>query len=178
MQHAVGFDVGTSGLKGVVVDETGRTVAAAVHAWPISSPRLGWFEQDPEAWWTTLGQMTRQLLGGAPTPDVIGLAGQMHGAVFLDAEGAVLSPAILWNDQRTEDECAEIETATGGRVADWTLNPPRTAFTATKILWVRRHRPDVYDRTAAVLLPTSFIILFVGRRALTRYQSDAVARST
>ncbi len=157
MQHAVGFDVGTSGLKGVVVDEMGRTVAAVAQPWSVSSPRLGWSEQDPETWWTTLAGLTRQLLSDAPPPDVVGLAGQMHGPVFVDAEGAVLAPAILWNDQRTEDECAEIETATDGRVADWTLNPPRTAFTSTKILWVRRHRPDVYGRISAVLLPKDFV---------------------
>ncbi len=157
MRHAVGFDIGTSGLKGVIVDESGRTVAAAAHPWSISSPRSGWFEQDPEIWWTTLVDVTRRLLSDAPRPDVIGLAGQMHGPVFLDADGLVLCPAILWNDQRTEAECAEIEMLTDGRVAEWTLNPPRTAFTSAKILWVRRHWPDVHTRTSAVLLPKDFV---------------------
>ena len=156
MQHAVGFDVGTSGLKGVLVDETGRTVAAATRPWCMRSPRPGWLEQDPETWWTALAGVARQLSNHAPPADVIGLTGQMHGPVFLDADGAVLAPTILWNDQRTEEECTEIEALTGGRAAEWTLNPARTAFTSAKILWVRRHRPDVYARTAAVLLPKDF----------------------
>ncbi len=157
MLHAVGFDIGTSGLKAIVVDETGRTVAAAAHPWSINSPRLGWFEQDPEIWWTALVDVARRILSYAPLPDVIGIAGQMHGPVFLDADGSVLSPAILWNDQRTEAECAEIDALTGGRIAEWTLNPPRTAFTSAKILWVRRHWPNVYARTSAVLLPKDFV---------------------
>lgn len=157
MRHAVGFDIGTSGLKGVVVDEAGRTIAAATHPWRIDSPRPGWFEQDPDVWWTALAAVARQLLSRAPPPDIIGLTGQMHGPVFLDADGAVLPPTMLWNDQRTEAECAEIARLTGERVVEWTLNPPRTAFTSTKILWIRRHRPDVYERTSAVLLPKDFI---------------------
>ena len=157
MRHAVGFDIGTSGLKGVVVDESGRTVAAAARPWSISSPQLGWFEQDPEIWWTTLVDVTRRLLSDAPRPDVIGIAGQMHGPVFLDGDGLVLCPAILWNDQRTEAECAEVEMLTNNRVAEWTLNPPRTAFTSTKILWVRRHLPNVHARTSTVLLPKDFV---------------------
>lgn len=157
MKHAAGFDIGTSGLKGVILDESGRTVAAATHPWAIDLPRPGWFEQNPEVWWTGFIDVARQLLSSAPPPDVIGLSGQMHGPVFLDAEGAVLSRAILWNDQRTADECAEIERLTGGRVAEWTLNPPRTAFTSTKLLWVQRHWPDVYARTSAVLLPKDFV---------------------
>ncbi len=157
MRHAVGFDIGTSGLKAIVVDENGWTVATAAEPWPLSAPRLGWFEQDPETWWTTVVGVTRRLLSMAPAPDVIGLAGQMHGPVFLDGEGTVVAPAILWNDQRTEAECAEIETLTDGRIVEWTLNPPRTAFTSTKILWVRRHRPDIFRRISAVLLAKDFV---------------------
>ncbi len=157
MRHAAGFDIGTSGLKGVVVDADGRTLATTTQPWRLDSPRPGWFEQDPENWWTTFAAVTRDLLSRAPHPDVVGLAGQMHGPVFQDDAGAVLCPVILWNDQRTEAECVEIEQRTGGRIADWTLNPPRTAFTSSKMLWVRRHRPEVHARTASVLLAKDFI---------------------
>ncbi|MCB9946746.1 MAG: xylulokinase [Rhodospirillaceae bacterium] len=167
MPHAVGFDIGTSGLKGVLVDQGGRSIAVASRPWHIRLPRPGWYEQDPEIWWTALAGVARDLLSRGPAPDVIGLTGQMHGPVFLDAAGAVLSPAILWNDQRTEHECAEIERLTGGRVADWTLNPPRTAYTSTKILWVRRNLPDVYARIAAVLLPKDFVRFRLSGRLAT-----------
>lgn len=155
--HAAGFDIGTSGLKGVLVDQNGRTIAAASSPWSIESPRPGWFEQSPEVWWAALVDVARTLLSTAPPPDVIGLSGQMHGPVLLDDVGAVLSPTILWNDQRSADQCAEINDLTGTRIAEWTLNLPRTAFTSTKLLWLRRHRPDIYARIAAAMLPKDFV---------------------
>jgi xylulokinase len=151
------LDVGTTALKGVVVDERGTILAQASRSYPMSEPAPGWTEQDPEHWWQAAVDVTRALLASHGAIAAVGLSGQMHGTVALDAEGRVLHPAILWNDQRSGAECRELDALTGGRVARWTLNPPRAAFTATKLLWLRRHRPDVYRRIAAVLLPKDYV---------------------
>ena len=157
MRRTLGLDVGTTALKGVLVDERGTVVAEASRSYPMSEPAPGWTEQDPEHWWQAAVDVTRALLESHGDVEAVGLSGQMHGTVALDAEGRVLHPAILWNDQRSGAECRELDELTGGRVARWTLNPPRAAFTATKLLWLRRHRPDVYEQIAAVLLPKDYV---------------------
>ncbi len=157
--HAIGFDLGTSGLKAVLVDEAGRVVRSARQPYPLEVPAAGWAEQDPDLWWQALLAASRPLLDGGPAPDAVGLAGQMHSAVVLGPEDRPLCPAILWNDQRTLQECAEVEQRLGAALAGWTSNRLRTAFTASKILWLRRHHPDLYARLRAVLLPKDFLRL-------------------
>ncbi|WP_164730565.1 xylulokinase [Pelagibacterium montanilacus] len=154
---AAAFDVGTTGLKGVMVDASGAIVAEATVPYTPSSPYPGWSEQDPDVWWSALTQCAATLVDQAGQPDAIGLSGQMHGSVFLDANDASISPAILWNDQRTEAECQQLIAMTDNKVVEWTLNEPRTAFTAAKILWLRKNHPDRYDRLSSVLLPKDFI---------------------
>lgn len=156
---AAGFDVGTTGLKGLIVDAQGTILAESLIPYAPDAPRPGWSEQAPEDWWSAFCDCARDLLRQAGPPNVIGLSGQMHGSVFLGADDRPLAPAILWNDQRTEAECAEILTRTGGRVTEWTLNAPRTAFTASKILWLRNHRPEIHAQLASVLLPKDFLRL-------------------
>ena len=158
--YSLGLDVGTSSLKGLLIDERGAVRATADQAYPLYNPRPGWSEQDPEDWWRAAQTVSRQLVAAMPAGGsiaAVGLSGQMHGSVFLDQAHKILHPAILWNDQRTEAECRLIEELTEGRVIDWTLNPPRTAFTATKILWLRTHRPDLFERVKHVLLPKDYI---------------------
>jgi xylulokinase len=157
--HAVGFDLGTSGLKAVLVDEFGRSVRSVRRSYPLQTPMAGWAEQDPDLWWRALLVTSRTLLDGVGAPDAVGLTGQMHSAVALGPEHAPLGPAILWNDQRTVRECAELRERIGGALATWTGNPIRTSFTATKILWLRRHHPDLYGRLSAILLPKDFLRL-------------------
>jgi xylulokinase len=157
--HAVGFDLGTSGLKAVLVDESGRVVRSARQPYPLHTPVAGWAEQDPDVWWQALLVTSRALLAGVPPPDAVGLAGQMHSAVILGAGDVPLGPAILWNDQRTVGECAELRERLGDALVTWTGNAIRTAFTATKILWLRRHHPTLYDRLGAILLPKDFLRL-------------------
>jgi xylulokinase len=157
--HAVGFDVGTSGLKAVLVDEFGRVVRSVRESYPLQTPAAGCAEQDPDVWWRALLGASRALLDDVAAPDAVGLTGQMHSAVALGPNDAPLGPAILWNDQRTVRECAELKDRLGGALARWTGNPIRTAFTATKILWLRRHRPDLYGRLGAILLPKDFLRL-------------------
>jgi xylulokinase len=157
--HAIGFDLGTSGLKAVLVDETGRVVGSTRQPYPLEVPAAGWAEQDPDLWWQALLSASRPLLDAGPLPDAVGLAGQMHSAVVLGPDRAPLCPAILWNDQRTLQQCAEVEERFGAALAGWTGNRLRTAFTASKVLWLRRHRPELYARARAILLPKDFLRL-------------------
>jgi xylulokinase len=162
----VGLDVGTTGVKALAISPDGEVVARAERAYPLSTPRPGWAEQDPELWWGA----SEAALAELGTDDVagIGLSGQMHGLVALDAQERVLRPAILWNDQRTGTECAEIEERVGlERLISLTGNRALTGFTAPKLLWLRRHEPDVYDRIAHVLLPKDSVRLrLTGERAI------------
>ncbi len=152
----IGLDVGTTGLKGLLVDRDGRIVAETTEAYAPDTPHPGWSQQDPDVWWRA-AQAVCRTLAARGRPEALGLSGQMHGSVFLDASGRSVSPAILWNDQRTAAECDEIVARTGGRIVEWTLNPPRTAFTASKILWLRNHAPEAWARTATVLLPKDHV---------------------
>jgi xylulokinase len=153
----VGVDVGTTGVKAVALTPEGRVVARAEHGYTFSTPRPGWAEQDPDDWWRAADAAVSSLGGDAIA---VGLSGQMHGLVALDAEDRVLRPAILWNDQRTAEECREIEERVGReRLLELTGNPALTGFTAPKLLWLRRHEPETYARIAHVLLPKDYVRL-------------------
>ena len=159
----LGIDVGTSGTKTLAMREDGHILASATVEYPLSSPKPGWSEQDPEDWWQATIKSVRQVLkkGKVKAADVagIGLSGQMHGSVFLDAKQQVIRPAILWNDQRTAQECEEIEQAAGGRrkLIKLVANPALTGFTAPKILWLRKNEPRNYAKVRQVLLPKDYV---------------------
>src|SRR5436190_9594104 len=163
MSNLLGIDIGTSGTKTLICDEDGKVLATAVAEHPISSPKPGWSEQNPEDWWQATCKATRAVLKKSKVKsadiDAIGLSGQMHGSVFLGDGPKALRPALLWNDQRTAEQCAEIESKTGGRggLIDLVANPALTGFTAPKILWVRKHEPKVYAKTKHILLPKDYI---------------------
>jgi xylulokinase len=149
----VGLDVGTTSVKGVAISPDGAVVATASEDYPLSTPQPGWAEQDPELWWAAAQRCLARLPKGP-----IGLSGQMHGLVVLDAAGEVLRPAILWNDQRTGAECAEIERRVGlERLIELTGNRALTGFTAPKLLWLRAHEPETYARIRHVLLPKDYV---------------------
>jgi xylulokinase len=155
-----GIDVGTSGVKGLAIDGEGAVLATAEAAYSLSTPRPGWAEQDPEDWWQASRQVLAQLSAEAGAPAAVGLSGQMHGLVALGRDGAVLRPAILWNDQRTGEQCAEIEERLGlERLIELTGNRALPGFTAPKLLWLRRHEPDVYGRIDRVMLPKDYVRL-------------------
>ena len=157
---AIGLDVGTSATKGIAVDADGTVLARAEVAYPLSTPRPGWSEQDPEDWWKATQQVLESLRRDAGEPAGIGLSGQMHGLVALDSADRVLRPAILWNDQRTAAECDEIERSIGvERLIGLTGNRALTGFTAPKLLWMRRHEPDLHARVRRVLLPKDYVRL-------------------
>jgi xylulokinase len=150
----IGIDIGTTGAKGIALDVDGRVVASATEEYPLSTPQPGWSEQDPDDWWTA----AQRLLAALPADVPVGLSGQMHGLVVLDEHGAVLRPAILWNDQRTGAECAEIERRIGlERLIELTGNRALTGFTAPKLLWLRTHEPETYARIRHVLLPKDYV---------------------
>jgi xylulokinase len=158
MRAAVGIDVGTTAVKAIRVAEDGEVLARREVPYDLSTPRPGWAEQDPEDW----VRATEQALDGLGAGDIagIGLSGQMHGLVALDAAGAVIRPAILWNDQRTGAECAEIEDRVGlERLVAMTGNRALTGFTAPKLLWLRNHEPASYARIARVMLPKDYVRL-------------------
>ena len=157
----LGVDVGTSGVKAILVDESGDVLASAVEPLTLSTPHPGWAEQDPEAWWQASVAAIRAVCAAQPHADVasVGLSGQMHSSVFLDANGGVIRPALLWCDGRTTAECAEITRRVGGeeRLRDLACNPALEGFTLPKVLWLRNHEPSAFARLATVLLPKDFI---------------------
>jgi xylulokinase len=153
-----GLDVGTSSVKGLALRPDGSVAARAERSYPLSTPRPGWAEQDPEDWWRAASSVLDELRAAGPLSG-IGLSGQMHGLVLLDAGGAVLRPAILWNDGRTGVETAWIEERLGGRERLVSLvgNRALAGFTAPKLEWVRRHEPEIHARVARVMLPKDYV---------------------
>ncbi len=192
MSYLIGIDVGTTGIKALIVDRDGHTLASVTSEYPLYTPHPQWAEQDPEDWWQGTIQAIRQALAQSKVDPKqiagIGLTGQMHGMVLLDAKGRVLRRCIMWNDQRTAAQCEWIMNKVGReRFLDLTLNPALPGFTAPKIIWTREHEPEVYARAAHVLLPKDYIryrltgvyatevsdasgtvLLDVGRRAWSR----------
>ena len=162
MGNVLGIDVSTTATKAVVIDESGAVVGIGTAEYGFESPQPLWSEQDPRLWWDGSIAAIRSVLAstGVAGADIaaVGLTGQMHGAVLLDAAGEVLRPAILWNDQRTAAECDAIREAVGAeRLIEITGNDALTGFTAPKLVWVRDHEPAVWDRIAHVLLPKDFV---------------------
>ena len=164
----LGIDIGTSGTRALLCTVEGKVVGVGTAPHTSLHPRPGWSEQEPEEWWQATVKAVRSALNAARRAGAmkkygpvagIGLSGQMHGSVFLSRTGKVVCRAILWNDQRTAEECAEIESAAGGRreLINLVANPAHTGFTAPKILWLRKHQPKLFERVRKVLLPKDYI---------------------
>jgi xylulokinase len=153
----VGLDVGTTGVKAIAITPDGELVSSAEEGYSLMTPRPGWSEQDPDDWLRASEKALARLGVDAPR---VGLSGQMHGLVCLDEQDRVLRPAILWNDQRTGAECAEIEERIGlERLISLTGNRALPGFTAPKLLWLRRHEPDVYRSIHRITLPKDYVRL-------------------
>ena len=163
MNYLLGIDIGTSGTKTVLFDTDGRAIASYTGEYPIKQKKNGWAEQDPTDWWHAVCDGIHAVLQNSKIDAAqikgIGLSGQMHSLVLLDEQGEVLRPSILWCDQRTAEECEEIHTRMGGkqRYIEITANPALTGFTASKILWVRKHEPEIYAKTRHILLAKDYI---------------------
>ena len=162
MRLLLGIDLSTTGAKALLIDHDGRAVSSATTPLSLSTPHALWSEQDPREWWTaTANSIARALATANATGqdvEAIGLTGQMHGLVLLDADGEVLRPAILWNDQRCGAECDEIRARVGHKeLVQITGNDALTGFTAPKIVWVERHEPEIHRRIRHILLPKDYI---------------------
>ncbi len=161
-QYVMGIDIGTSGCKTLIIDDQGRVAARAIEEYPLSTPRPGWSEQDPEHWWQAVKSTVRHILKDFEhISDIkgIGLSGQMHGLVPLDKDGQVLRPAILWNDQRTGKQCQAIHDTVGGidGLLKLTNNRMLPGYTGGKILWVRENEPHLFERFKVILNPKDYI---------------------
>jgi len=159
----VGIDVGTTAVKAIAIDPDGDVLARAEESYELSTPQPGWAEQDPDDWVRAAERALSRLDATA-----VGFSGQMHGLVALGEDHVPLRPAILWNDQRTSAECAEIERRLGlERLIGLTGNRALTGFTAPKLLWLRAYEPEVYPRIRSVLLPKDYVRLkLFGERAI------------
>ncbi len=158
----LGIDISTTGAKALLIDEHGAVICSATTPLELYTPRPLWSEQNPADWWEGAKRSIRHVLA---QPDVnpgeisaIGLTGQMHGLVLLDSQGEILRPAMLWNDQRTGEQCDEIRRRIGKeQLIQTTGNDALTGFTAPKILWVQQEEPHVWKDARHILLPKGYI---------------------
>jgi xylulokinase len=160
----LGIDVGTSEVKIALVEGDGRVIAVGRAGLEVARPHPGWSEQDPDSWVrgteAAIAEIRAAHPGALAAVTGIGLSGQMHGAVLLDAGDDVLRPAILWNDTRAEAECAVLE-ARVPEARQVTGNLAMPGFTAPKLIWVAAHEPEVFRRIATVLLPKDYVRLWL-----------------
>ncbi len=160
MKYLIGIDIGTTGTKSVLFDLCGNAVASATAEYPLSQPQNGWAEQSPDDWWYAACTTLREITAKASDGEVvgIGLSGQMHSLVLLDEQNEVIRPAILWCDGRTVAECVEIEATVGKeKLVEITANPALPGFTASKLMWVKKHEPQNFARIAHILLAKDYI---------------------
>ena len=161
-QYVIGIDIGTSGCKTLIIDNNGKVAARALAEYPLSMPQPGWSEQDPEDWWRAVISTVRQALKGFDHINdikAIGLSGQMHGLVALNRDADILRPAILWNDQRTGQQCEKIHELAGGvdGLLKLTNNRMLPGYTGGKILWMQENEPQHYEKIKAILNPKDYI---------------------
>ena len=178
MSHYLGIDVSTTATKALLADEDGDVLAVGRSEYEYETPHPLWAEQSPHLWWDAAVEAIGAAMSaaGVAGDDVaaVGLTGQMHGLAMLDSAGDAVRPAILWNDQRTQAECDEMRERVGrDRLIATTGNDALTGFTAPKILWVRNHEPQHYERTAHALLPKDFVRL----RLTGEYATDKAGAS-
>ncbi len=159
----LGMDVGTGGTRAVVVNAAGKLMGSASceHA-PFRAEHPGWAEQDPEDWWRAAKEAIKGALAATPEPKepiaAIALTGQMHGAVMLGANGEVLRPALIWCDTRTQPECDWLTEKIGyERLIELTCNPALPNFTLTKLLWVKKHQPEIFAKIAHIMCPKDYV---------------------
>jgi xylulokinase len=162
MNHFIGIDTSTTATKALLINEKGDVLSVASNEYGYETPHPLWSEQSPLLWWDATKQSIKDILGktkiDASTVKGIGLTGQMHGLVLLDEHGNVLRPAILWNDQRTAEECDDMRSKLGKeKLIQITGNDALTGFTAPKILWVQKHEPEIWKRTRHILLPKDYV---------------------
>ncbi len=162
MKYAIGVDIGTSGTKSVLFDQTGKVISSDTIEYPLYQEKNGYAEQEPVDWYNASINSIKKIIDESvvSAEDIvgIGLSGQMHGLVMLDENNEVIRKSIIWCDQRTAKECEEITQKVGAeRLIQITANPALTGFTASKILWVRNNEPENYKRCRHILLPKDYV---------------------
>jgi xylulokinase len=162
MSFLLGLDIGTSGVKALIMDEKAEKITTSTVEYPLKTPKVNWAEQEPTDWWNGTVEAIKQVINKSSVDPKgikgIGLSGQMHGLVALDKEYKVLRPAILWCDQRTGKQCQYITEKIGAeRLIDLVSNPALTGFTAGKLIWVRENEPEIYEKIYKILLPKDYI---------------------
>lgn len=171
----IGIDLGTSAVKLLLMEASGRIIKTVSREYPLYFPKPGWAEQRPEDWYQQTMDGMRELLDGTDASEVagIGFGGQMHGLVLLDEGGEVIRPAILWNDGRTTEECRYLNETVGEEVlAEHTANIAFAGFTAPKILWMQKHEPENWKRVRHLMLPKDYLVYRLCGAFTTDY-SDA-----
>ena len=171
--YVLGIDIGTGGTRALIIDKSGKVISSATEEHePFASPQIGWAEQKPEDWWRATGIAVRKALGnaglGGDAIACVGFSGQMHGAVMLDDSDAVVRPALIWCDVRTEKQCGDFTAKVGAeRLIQLTCNPALPNFTLTKFLWVRENEPKNWRRVKSVMLPKDYVrFRLTGDRAI------------
>lgn len=179
MKYLLGIDIGTSGTKVIAIDESGKIAATASREYSLQTPKPLWAEQNPRDWWKAVCECCGEIVAQIGNDEIsgIGLSGQMHGMVALDAQNEVLRPAILWCDGRTQEQCDYITQTVGKDVlVSETCNPVLTGFTAPKIIWMRDHEPELYERARMFLLPKDYVRFMLTNEFATEV-SDASGTS-
>jgi xylulokinase len=160
--YFLGIDLGTSSVKVIIMDSDGKVISNVSKNYEISYPNIGWAEQNPEDWWYSTKESIKEVIAQSDLKSDeisgVGFSGQMHGLVLLDKDNEVLMPAILWCDQRTQEECDYLNQVIGQeKLSKYTGNMALTGFTAPKVLWVKKHRNEIYNRIAKMMLPKDYI---------------------
>ena len=173
--YYIGIDLGTSAVKLLLMSNDGTIEKIVSKEYPISFPHPGWSEQNPKDWWTQSLEGVKELIAGIDKSKVAGISfgGQMHGLVTLDREDTVIRPAILWNDGRTEKETVYLNEVIGKeKLSEYTANIAFAGFTAPKILWMQKNEPELWKRTAKIMLPKDYLVYLFSGSFCTDY-SDA-----
>ncbi len=160
--YYLGIDLGTSSVKVLVIDDKNKIIGDASREYPVYYPQEKWAEQNPEDWWSETKKCIQDVVRDYAIPSNgiggISFSGQMHGLVVLDENNDVLTPAILWCDNRTEEECAEITAYFGQeKLSQYTGNKALTGFTAPKILWLKKNRPEIFSKIKHIMLPKDYV---------------------
>ena len=158
--YFIGIDIGTTSVKIIAINESGSIIESISKEYPLYFPKPLWSEQNPEDWWKQSINGLKELLKGIHKNEVkaVSFSGQMHGLVTLDENDEVVRPAILWNDQRTEKECAYLNNKIGrDLLSKWTGNLALAGFTAPKILWLKENEPKNFAATKKIMLPKDYI---------------------
>jgi len=163
MKYLLGLDIGTSGVKALLVSSEGKIISSKTESYPLTTPHPGWAEQSPYDWWEATVKVIKETVSNNPIESSeikgISLSGQMHSSVFLNEKMKVIRPAILWSDTRTSRQCKEIYVKAGGldQLIHYVSNPALEGFTAPKILWLKENEPENYKKIKYILLPKDYI---------------------